>query len=86
MSNEVETLEESEETPKKNVVKDVIVNEITILRDISLHFSEQIETAKTSTKEKYFKKKLKINNKKLFGYLMMLDNIVNSEKEETVDE
>lgn len=70
--------------PTQNVVKNILIEEITKIRDKSMELNKIIKESKTNTKRKYFQKKLKKNNELFMRYLVGLENLNNKDK--TIDE
>ncbi len=54
---------------------DIVAAELKDLQTDSLNFRGQVETAKTTTKRRYFQKKLKKNNKRMMNMLVAFDKL-----------
>jgi len=65
---------DSTTTPQPTLAQ-IIESEIKHLSDISKVYQKEINEAKTSYKKKYFHKKLKKNNEKLFEMLIALQKV-----------
>ena len=68
-----------------SILREAIKQELLDLIPVSVKLSEDIDTAKTTYKRNYLKKKLVKNNQKIADLSLALDKIPEEEKEDERD-
>lgn len=81
-----EVSEELKEQRMNEIMYAVAEAEVKELMEVSKSHKTDMDTAKTSVKKKYFKKKLEKNNKDLAEMLVRLSQLPKPAKEEANDE
>lgn len=67
-------------TNKKNIIKNLVLEELVIIKNNSMNYSNKIKQSKTNYKKLFYKKKLKKNNELLTKYLFALENLEGEKK------